>query len=285
MDEKNDLLKNGASLASSSAGKSTAAAALRASIRSGTFVGRTTSGLAEGFAQANLCILPYELAFDFLLFCQRNPKPCPLIAVLEKGEFLVPGDMTGGSTPANVRTDVPSYRIFRDGVLEKEVAELGEEVWRDDLVTFVIGCSFSFEEALIRAGIPLRHVQQQLNVPMFNTTIPCTPAGVFSGNMVVSMRPMTPANAIRATQVTARYARVHGAPVHIGDPMTIGITDILRPDYGDSVEVKEGEVPVFWACGVTPQAVVMKSKPHYCITHSPGMMLVLDVTNETLSLD
>jgi len=251
-------------------------AALREACRRGEFTGQT-SGQCANFAQANLCILPKEYAYDFLLFCTSNPKPCPLLHVLEEGEAVLPG---GGG---DVRTDVPQYRVFRDGQLQETLPDISS-LWRADLVTFVIGCSFSFEEAMVRAGLPLRHVETGRNVPMYNTTIACTPAGVFSGNMVVSMRPMTPAQALQAVQVTSRYPRVHGAPVHIGSPAAIGVSDLSRPDYGESVEVREGEVPVFWACGVTPQAVVMSSRPSLCVTHAPGCMLVLDSRNDELSL-
>ena len=250
-------------------------AALRAACRRGEF-SRQTSGQCPGFAQANLCILPREYAYDFLLFCTRNPKPCPLLHVLEEGDYSL-------ASSVDVRTDVPQYRVFRDGVLQETVEDI-TALWRPDLVTFVIGCSFSFEEALARAGLPLRHVESGCNVPMFNTSIACAPAGAFSGNLVVSMRPMTPAQALLAVQVTARYPRVHGAPVHIGSPADIGIADVFKPDYGDAVEVRPGEVPVFWACGVTPQAIVMKSRPSFCITHAPGCMLVLDSKNDELSL-
>jgi len=263
---------------------------LRAACREGEFRGQT-SGQCPGYAQANLCILPKEYAYDFLLFCVRNPKPCPLLHVLEEGQSVFGG--------INICTDLPKYRLYRHGVLVKEEEEGGgggggggvgdgltdvSSLWRSDLVTFVIGCSFSFEEAMSRAGLPLRHVELGLNVPMYNTNIACEPAGVFSGPLVVSMRPMTPAQSVMAVQITSRYPRVHGAPVHIGDPATIGIADIARPDYGDAVPIAQDEVCVFWACGVTPQAVVMKSKPSLCITHAPGCMLVLDQKNDSLSL-
>lgn len=227
-------------------------------------------------AQANLCILPKEYAYDFLLFCMRNPKPCPLLHVLEAGQHTFDG--------IDVRSDLPLYRHYIDGALQQEPALTDiSHLWEDDFVTFVIGCSFSFEEALSRAGLPLRHVEEKKNVPMYNTNMQCESAGVFSGNVVVSMRPMLPAEAIRAIEVTARFPRVHGSPIHIGEPSLIGISSLSQPDFGEAVTVREGEVPVFWACGVTPQAVVMKCKPRLCITHSPGCMLVLDAKNDQLS--
>lgn len=244
--------------------------------RSGHFSGQT-SGQCNGYAQANLCILPKEYAYDFLLFCTRNPKPCPLLHVLEEGQFVLGNDV-------NICQDLPRYRVYNEGVLQSEEPSSIDAIWKSDLVTFVIGCSFSFEEAMARAGLPLRHIEEKRNVPMFNTNIACTPAGIFSGNMVVSMRPMTPTQAIVAVEVTSRYPRVHGAPVHIGSPEDLGIADILKPDFGEAVTIKKGEIPVFWACGVTPQAIVMKSKPRFCITHAPGCMLVLDVRNDELSV-
>jgi len=230
-----------------------------------------TSGLALGFVQANLVVLPQSLAFDFLLFCQRNPKPCPIIDVTEPGS-PVP---TQCAPDADLRTDVPRYRLFRDGEMVDEPADL-KALWQLDAVAFLLGCSFTFEDALLRAGLPVRHIDAGCNVPMYRTNIACKSAGVFAGPMVVSMRPMTSAQAIRAVQVCSRFPRAHGSPVHIGDPGAIGIRDIDRPDFGDPVEVRPGEVPVFWACGVTPQAVVMQVRPAWCITHKPGHMFVTD---------
>mmetsp|Transcript_12280 Transcript_12280/g.18608 ORF Transcript_12280/g.18608 Transcript_12280/m.18608 type:complete len:264 (-) Transcript_12280:101-892(-) len=252
---------------------------LRRACRDGRFSNQT-SGQAPGYSQANLVILPKKYAFDFLLFCQRNPKSCPLLEVLEPGVHVT----AQVAKDADIRTDLPKYRVYRDGVLTEEVTDISS-LWREDLCTFIIGCSFSFEDAMLKSGLPVRHVQEGRNVPMYNTNIPCASAGIFRGNMVVSMRPFLPAQAIQAVQVTARYPRVHGSPIHIGDPTGIGIKDISLPDYGDSVSVGENEVPVFWACGVTPQAVVMDSRPEFCITHSPGYMLVLDMRNEELSFN
>jgi uncharacterized protein YcsI (UPF0317 family) len=255
----------------------TVAWAARQRIRRGQHRGHT-AGLAPGHVQGNLMILPRDLANDFLLFCQRNPKPCPLLAVSEPGNPMLP---TLGRD-VDVRTDVPAYRVWRDGELADEPNEIAA-LWRDDLVSFVIGCSFSFEQALAEAGVPLRHVAQGCNVSMYRTNIPTVPAGAFHGPLVVSMRPMRPADAVRAVQVTSRFPQVHGAPVHIGLPEMIGIGDLSRPDFGDPVRVADDELPVFWACGVTPQAVAMAARPPLCITHSPGCMLVTDLLNHHLA--
>ncbi len=249
------------------------ALSVRLACRSGALKG-TTSGLAPGFVQGNLAILPADLAGDFLRFCQANPRPCPIIGVSDVGSPLVP--VLGRDL--DIRTDFPGYRIWENGELVAETGDVGQ-YWRDDLVSFVIGCSLSFEEALLDEGIPLRHVERGLRVPMFRTSIDCVPAGPFSGPMVVSMRPLKAAHAIRAIQVTSRFPAVHGAPVHIGDPALIGIGDVSQPDYGDAVEVLPDELPVFWACGVTPQSVIAKVKPPFAITHAPGCMLVTDRRN------
>jgi uncharacterized protein YcsI (UPF0317 family) len=251
--------------------------ALRQGIRTGVFTGHT-SGLAPRHVQGNVFILPADLATDFLLFCQRNPKPCPLLAVSEPGQVSLPAL----GADLDIRTDVPRYRIWRDGRLVDEPTDIGA-YWRDDLVTFVIGCSFSFEQALIDAGLPLRHVELGLNVAMFRTSIATEPAGRFHGPLVVSMRPFTPADAIRAVQITSRFPSLHGAPVHLGKPELIGITDLSRPDYGDAIAVAADELPVFWACGVTPQAVVTAARTTFCITHSPGCMLITDRLNHELA--
>ena len=243
---------------------------VREEIRAGRWRG-VTSGVAPGYVQANVAILPNDLAFDFLLFCQRNPKPCPLLEVIEPG-LTEPVLTTPG---ADIRTDVPGYRIYENGEYTTEVESL-VSVWRDDLVTFLLGCSFSFETAMIDAGIPLRHQELGRNVSMYITNIATTPAGVFSGPMVVSMRPIKQAQVVRAVQVTSRFPATHGAPVHLGDPAAIGISDISRPDFGDAVDIYPDEVPVFWACGVTPQAVALNCKPSLMLTHSPGMMLITD---------
>lgn len=252
---------------------------IRQLVRSGEISGNT-SGMAAGLVQANLVILPKKDANDFLRFCQLNPKPCPLVAMSdEPGNAII----TAAGEDVDIRTDVPCYRVFKNGELVKTQDNI-EKLWRDDLVTFLLGCSFSFEEPLIADGIEIRNVTEGVNVPMYNTNIACKPAGDFQGNMVVSMRPMKPADAIRAIQICSRFPQVHGAPVHFGDPAQIGITDLNTPDYGDMVTIKEGEVPVFWACGVTPQVAVQNAKPKFCITHSPGCMLVTDIKNSSLAL-
>jgi uncharacterized protein YcsI (UPF0317 family) len=240
---------------------------------------KPTAGMAMGYAQANLVILPQPHAFDFLLFCQRNPKPCPLLEVLEPGEFRT----KFLSSDADIRTDIPRYHIYQKGKLQKTVKEI-RSFWEPNFVSFLLGCSFSFEEAMLRAKIPVRHIEEGKNVPMFITHIPCKSAGVFHGPLVVTMRPIPSDKVIRAVQITSRYASVHGAPIHIGDPSTIGINDLRKPDFGDPVTIKKGEVPVFWACGVTPQAVVMKTKPELCITHAPGHMFISDLLNEELAV-
>jgi uncharacterized protein YcsI (UPF0317 family) len=237
-----------------------------------------TVGVAPGYVQGNLCILPQEQAADFLLFCQRNPKPCPLLAVSEPGDWRLPKL----AKDLDVRTDVSLYRFYRDGKLEQEVADI-RELWRDDLVTFAIGCSFSFEQALMEAGLPLRYVEQARNVPMYRTNVDTEPAGPFRGKLVVSMRPFRPADAIRAIEITSRYPTVHGAPVHIGRPDLIGIEDLDRPWVGDPTELRDDEIPLFWACGVTPQSVVLDAKVPFCITHAPGHMLVTDLKNADLA--
>jgi uncharacterized protein YcsI (UPF0317 family) len=242
----------------------------RARFRQGASV-RPTAGLAPGFVQANLVVLPRALAFDFLLFTHRNPKSCPLLEVVDAGS-AEPRQMAPG---ADLRTDVPKYRVYRSGVLVEEPADL-LSLWTADLVSFLIGCSFTFESALVEAGIPVRHVEQCTNVPMYITTLPTVPAGMFHGPTVVSMRPVPADKVVRAVQVTSRFPAVHGAPIHIGDPGAVGIRDIARPDHGDPVEIRPGEVPVFWACGVTPQAVAMASKPPLMMTHAPGHMFITD---------
>ena len=249
----------------------------RRRIRTGNFTG-PTSGLAPGNVQANLVILPRALANDFLRFAMANPKPCPVLAVSEPGSPLFPtlGD------DLDIRTDLPLYRVWRNGELVEEPTSVAH-VWRDDLVSFAIGCSFSFEEALIEDGIEVRHIACDTNVPMYRTNIQCVPAGVFQGPLVVSMRPLTPARAIRAVQITSRFPSVHGAPVHLGMPELIGIQDISKPDYGDAVPIHADEMPVFWACGVTPQAVIAQVRPEFCITHAPGSMLITDLRNTSLS--
>lgn len=252
--------------------------AARLACREGRVRG-TTGGLAPGFVQGNIAILPQALASDFLRFCQANPRPCPLIGVSEVGDPHLPAL----GQDLDIRTDVPGYRVWQNGELVAEVADINDW-WSDDLVAFVIGCSYSFEEALLQEGMKLRHIEQDVRVPMFRTSLACTPAGAFAGPMVVSMRPLKPADAIRAIQITSRFPTVHGAPVHIGLPEMIGIADVGKPDYGDAVEVRDDELPVFWACGVTPQAVIAAAKPSFAITHAPGCMLVTDRRNSEFAI-
>ncbi|MDO5492492.1 MAG: putative hydro-lyase [Nesterenkonia sp.] len=252
--------------ADSSADRSPAEA--RAAFRAGLRV--PTSGYSAGFAQANVLALPRELAFDMLLFAQRNPKPCPVLGVLEPGQ-LSSELMAGG----DIRTDVPAYRVYRHGEPVDEPDDV-VDVWREDLVTFLLGCSFTFEAPLLAAGVPVRHIELGRNVPMYRTVRRCASAGSLSGPLVVSMRPIPADRVADAVRITSRYPGVHGAPVHIGSPEQLGITDLDAPDFGDAVDVPEGWVPVFWACGVTPQAAVMESRPELAISHSPGHMLITD---------
>jgi uncharacterized protein YcsI (UPF0317 family) len=251
-------------------------AEVRRRARSGELRG-PTAGLALGYVQANLVVVPRALAFDFLLFCQRNPQPCPLLDVTEPGSaaprLVAPG--------ADVRTDVPRYRVYHYGQLMDEPHDLWDW-WREDLVAFLLGCSFTFENALLQAGLPVRHIEQGRNVPMYRTNVACRPAGAFRGPMVVSMRPLTPDQAEQATRICGRFPRAHGAPVHAGDPAALGIGDLAHPDYGDAVEVRPGEVPVFWACGVTPQAVATEARPPLLLTHSPGHMFLTDLRDSDL---
>jgi uncharacterized protein YcsI (UPF0317 family) len=236
-----------------------------------------TSGMCAGYAQANLVILPKALAYDFLLFAQRNPKSCPILEVGDAGErglsFIGRG--------ADIARDLPKYRIYERGVLKGEYTDV-EKFWRNDLVSFLIGCSFSFEAALLESDVPVRHIEEGKNVPMYTTDIDCVPAGIFKGKMVVSMRPMPPEAVVKAVTVTASMPRVHGAPIHIGGPSVIGIKDINKPEFGDAVTIKAGETPVFWCCGVTPQSVLMSTKPDFAITHSPGHMFITDIKNTSL---
>ncbi|MGP9606106.1 putative hydro-lyase [Glutamicibacter sp. AOP33-2CA-4] len=229
-----------------------------------------TAGYAAGYAQANLIIVPRELAFEVLLFAQRNPKSCPILGVLEAGqtsnELLPDGD---------IRTDLPKYTVYQNGQKIAEPTDLSE-YWRDDLVTFIVGCSFTFEAALIENGIGVAHIDQGVNVPMYKTNIRSASAGSISGPMVVSMRPIPASQVADAVCITSRYPAVHGAPVHVGNPEEIGITDLGKPDFGDALTIPDGTIPIFWACGVTPQAAVMESRPVLAIGHAPGHMLITD---------
>lgn len=251
---------------------------VRAKIRNGEIT-TPTAGMCSEYAQANLVVLPKELAYDFLLFTQRNPKSCPLLEVSDVGSK----SLNYIAKDVNIAKDIPLYRIYCDGNLVGEFTEV-EEYWKDDFVSFLIGCSFSFEADLLNSGIGIRHIEEKCNVPMYITNIECEPAGIFHGNMVVSMRPIPYHKVVKAVTVTNDMPRVHGSPIHIGNPELIGIGDINRPDFGDSVIIKEGEIPVFWPCGVTPQSVVMNVKPSIAITHAPGHMLITDIKNVDLKL-
>ena len=243
---------------------------VRQMIREGKW-DRPTSGMCAGHAQGNLVVLPKDLAYDFLVFAQRNPKPCPILDVTEPGDtepkIVAPG--------ANLATDLPRYRIWKNGTCVDEPTDV-TKYWRDDLVGFLLGCSFSFEGALLQSNIPVRHIELDRNVPMYVTNRACVPAGRLKGQMVVSMRPVPAALVPKAVLCTGRFPAVHGAPVHIGEPEALGIKDINKPDFGDSVPIHEGELPVFWACGVTPQAAIMATKPEFAITHAPGHMFIAD---------
>jgi uncharacterized protein YcsI (UPF0317 family) len=254
-------------------------ASLQARLAYRTGTATSTAGVANGFVQGNLAILPEKLAASFHRFCQLNPKPCPVIGMSDVGNPRIPSL----GIDLDIRTDLPRYRIWRDGEVVDEPTDI-MAYWRDDLVAFVLGCSFSFEEALLADDLPIRHIEHDVRVPMYRTNIPCTPSGPFAGPMVVSMRPFMPAQAIRAVQITSRFPAVHGAPVHLGHPHSIGIADIAKPDYGDPVPVEADEIPVFWACGVTPQAVIAAAKLPFAITHAPGLMLVTDLRNKQLAV-
>jgi uncharacterized protein YcsI (UPF0317 family) len=251
---------------------------LRRRIRAGRWT-HHTSGQAPGYAQANLVVVPLSVAFDFLLFAQRNPKPCPVLEVLD------PGDPVPHLTApdADIRTDLPGYRVYRGGKLVEERTDIAD-LWGPDAVAFLIGCSFTFDEALARAGVPVRHEAIGRNVPMYRTTLQTRPAGTFKGRMVVSMRPIPSDLVGRAVEVTARLPGVHGSPVHVGSPEALGIRDLDDPDYGDPVPIDRDEVAVFWACGVTPQAIALEAAPEWLIGHSPGKMFVSDVENERLEV-
>lgn len=253
-----------------------AARELRRSVRTGAFTGQT-SGVAAGFVQCNFVALPKQYAFDFLAFCLRNPVSCPLIEVLEPG-CPEPKNVAPG---ADLRTDIPGYRIFRDGKLVQEVDNISA-LWREDMVGFLLGCSFSWEDHLERAGLVPRHLEQKSNVPMFNTDRDNIPSGIFGGKLVVSMRPYRPQDVRAVTEITGQYPLSHGAPIYYGDPQALGIRTgstewSMHPDYGDGVSIKDGEVPVFWACGVTPQSAIMQAKLPLAITHAPGHMFITDL--------
>jgi uncharacterized protein YcsI (UPF0317 family) len=240
---------------------------------------RPTGGMAPGYVQANLCILPKEYAADFQRYCALNPQPCPLLGTSEPGNPSLP---TLGED-IDIRFDVPRYRVWENGELVSEVTDI-ESLWRDDLVVFALGCSHSFEDALLADGLPLRHVEQGMQVPYYPTNIETIPSGPFKGPMVVSMRPFNARDAIRAIQITSRFPSVHGAPVHLGDPKLIGIDDLDDVETGLPVKMLPDEIPLFWACGVTPASAITQAKPSFAITHAPGHMLVTDLLNSKLSV-
>lgn len=249
---------------------------VRQMIRNGQITSPTT-GFCDGYAQGNLVILPKNIAWDFLLFCQRNPKACPLLEVSETNSF------EKFAPQSNIAKDIPKYRVYEHGNLICECTDISKYFEEhSDLVSFLIGCSFSFEYELLQAGIPIRQIEQNVNVPMYNTNISCVPAGKLSGNIVVSMRPIPNKLIPLATAITASMPKVHGMPIQIGNPQSIGIKNINKPDYGDTVNIYPDETPVFWACGVTPQNVIMNSKPDFCITHAPGHMFITDIKNIVL---
>ncbi|HVR89203.1 MAG TPA: putative hydro-lyase [Candidatus Limnocylindria bacterium] len=251
-------------------------AAFRAAVRRGEFRG-TTAGLLPGFVQANLVVLPASWAEEFVEFCARNPRPCPLLDVTTTGSpdprRLAPG--------ADLRTDVPGYRVFAQGTV-RETNDL-RLVWADDSVGFLLGCSFTFERALQAARVPLRHIEEGKTVPMYRTSLACTPTARLAGPMVVSMRPVPRRLVARATEISSRFPASHGAPIHIGDPSAIGIADLARPDFGDPVDIGADDVPVFWGCGVTPQVVLAESGCEPFAAHAPGKMFVGDAA-ETIGL-
>ncbi|RTZ97161.1 MAG: putative hydro-lyase [Deltaproteobacteria bacterium] len=250
---------------------------LRQHIRSGHWTAQT-SGAAAGYVQANLVMLPLREAFHFLLFCTRNSKPCPVLDVLDPGE-VEPSIARG----ADLTTDLPRYRVFRRGEMVDEVTDV-KALFDEETVSFLLGCSFSFENAMRAAGLPVRNIEEGKNVSMYKTNRPCRPAGPFHAPLVVSMRPLTPAQAVRAVQVTSRFYLTHGAPVHMGDPAELGIADLARPDFGDPVEIRPGEIPVFWACGVTSSLSAVSARLPLTITHSPGHMFVSDLKDEEMTV-
>lgn len=254
-------------------GDDLASARVRLAARDGSLTGHT-SGLAAGHVQANVAIVPAQFAVAFEAFCRENAQACPVLAVSGPGDPALPGLGRG----IDIRTDLPRYRVFQDGVCVATPTDV-RDVWREDLVTFAIGCSFTFERALMQAGIPLRHVAQGRNVAMYRTSIQTTAVGPFGGSMVVSMRPVKAADVARATEITARFPEQHGRPVHAGDPAAIGIADVARPDFGDAVDVLPDEIPVFWACGVTSQAALERARLPFFMAHAPGCMLVTDRTH------
>lgn len=249
-------------------------AELRRAVRSGSFTG-PTAGHCAGFVQTNVVVVPQDYADEFEEFCRLNPRPCPLVERLPAGTWA-----PRSAAEADLRTDVPRYRVFRHGAADVAEPTDVRALWRDDFCGFLLGCSFTFESGLIAAGLPVRHVEEGRNVPMFRTNRPCTPAGRFAGPLVVSMRPYRPEQIERVVAATSCFPAMHGGPIHVGDPSALGIADAMRPDFGDSVTIRPGEVPVFWACGVTPQLALVAARPEIAVTHSPGCMFVTDLRDE-----
>lgn len=247
---------------------------VRAAIRNGLY-SRHTAGLADGYLQCNVVVLPEAFALDFMRYCQRNPKPCPLAGVSDTGDPM----MRTLGADIDIRSDVPLYNVYRKGILIKQLTDIGS-IWQDDMVAFALGCSFTFERALSADGIALRHVEQDTTVPMYRTNVETVPAGPFRGGMVVSMRPIAEQDIERAIEISSRYPLAHGRPVHVGNPAGLGIADVARPDWGDPTAIEADELPVFWACGVTPQNAIIQAKPPVCITHAPGSMLITDVAED-----
>lgn len=238
---------------------------------------QSTSGVASGYVQANLVILRKEYALEFMQFCHRNPKPCPLLDVTD----------IGSSKPvylgedADIKTDIGFYRVYRNGKLTETLTDLNE-IWEKDMVGFLLGCSLTFERHLVNTGIYLHHYKNNNPVSMYKTNIPCVEAGIFKGNMVVSMRPIPVKELTNVVLMTSKFSLAHGAPIHIGSPEYIGIKELHKPDFGEVVPMPDDCVPVFWACGVTPQAIAIENKIDLMITHEPGYMFVSDIPDDEI---
>lgn len=249
---------------------------LRRAIRAGRHAG-LTSGLAPGFAQANLAVLPAEFAGNFVRFCEANPFACPLLGISRPGDPRIPGL----GEDLDVRTDLPAYRVYRDGLLAGTAGDIAD-LWRDDLVAVAIGCWFGVEEALQAAGIRLRHIELGIQGPLFRSSLPARPAGLFGGTQVVSMRPFAPRDVETVAAITARYPKSHGAPLHRGDPAPLGIRDLSAPDFGEPISLESGEIPLYWGCGLTALTALERARLPLFITHAPGAMLITDLRNESL---
>lgn len=248
---------------------SLAPAAIRARIRAG-WDGLTT-GLAPGRLQGNLVILPGAWAGAFEAFVRANPQPCPLLGMTAPGDPTLP-DL---GVDLDLRTDVGRYVVHRDGRAVEECADI-RALWQPDWVGFVLGCWFANEAAIARAGIRMRHVEQGIQGGLFRTTRPCVPSGPFACNVVVSMRPFAADDVARVAAITSTQPLAHGAPIHVGDPAALGIADLARPDFGEPLPPLAGEVPMYWACGLTPVAAIEAARPPVAITHAPGRMVVTD---------